>query len=111
LATYALSGALAPAYEVVWTPILAGIFPGNVYAFTIMLCAILAGLAIGGWVMTPLIGRRTHWPLLFALLEVLLGLAAVFSLIMLGQAYRFEAELRSLVAVSELSPGALLEEP
>ncbi len=61
--SYALSGAVALAYEVVWTRLLSGIFPGSVYAFAVMLGAILAGIAAGSWISTPVIGRRWNWPL------------------------------------------------
>ncbi|GIW08327.1 MAG: hypothetical protein KatS3mg060_3132 [Dehalococcoidia bacterium] len=94
LIVYGLSGAIALAYEVVWTRLLAGVFPSTVYAFAIMLCAILTGIAIGSWAVNGLIARRGNWLLRFAVLEVALGVAAVLSLTVIAQAYRAERLVR-----------------
>jgi len=47
LIAIALSGFTALVYEVVWTRVLSLVLGSSVYAFTIMLCAFLAGIAIG----------------------------------------------------------------
>lgn len=97
LVVYGISGAIALAYEVVWTRLLAGIFPSTVYAFAIMLCAILAGIAVGSWAINGAIARRANWLLRFAALELALGLAAVLSLTLIAQAYRAEGLMRRVL--------------
>jgi spermidine synthase len=94
LVVYGLSGAIALAYEVVWTRLLAGIFPSTVYAFAIMLCAILTGIALGSWAINGVIARRANWLFRFAVLEVALGVTAVLSLTAIAQAYRVEGVIR-----------------
>jgi spermidine synthase len=94
LVVYGLSGAIALAYEVVWTRLLAGIFPSTVYAFAMMLCAILTGIALGSWAVNGVITRRANWLFWFAVLEVALGLTAVLSLTAIAQAYRVEGLVR-----------------
>lgn len=104
---YGLSGFIALAYEVVWVRVLAGIFPGTVYAFTLMLCAILVGIAAGSWLMTPLMRRRWNWPLVFAALEGLLALFGLLSIAALANAYTVERSVRAILGQREL----LLSEP
>ncbi|GIW08329.1 MAG: hypothetical protein KatS3mg060_3134 [Dehalococcoidia bacterium] len=104
---YGLSGFIALAYEVVWVRVLAGIFPGNVYAFTLMLCAILFGIAAGSWLISPLMNRRWNWPLVFAGLEGLLGLFAIASIAALANAYTIERAVRTGLGQRDL----LLGEP
>ncbi|MCS6802029.1 MAG: fused MFS/spermidine synthase [Chloroflexota bacterium] len=94
LIVYGLSGAIALAYEVVWTRLLAGIFPSTVYAFAMMLCAILSGIALGSWAVNGIITRRANWLFWFAILEVALGLTAVLSLTAIAHAYRVEGLVR-----------------
>ncbi|MCS6802027.1 MAG: fused MFS/spermidine synthase [Chloroflexota bacterium] len=97
VAVYGLSGFIALAYEVVWVRVLAGIFPGTVYAFTLMLCAILFGIAAGSWLISPLLHRRWNWPLIFAALEGLLGLLGLLSIAVLANAYSIERTVRAFV--------------
>ncbi|MFN8532289.1 MAG: fused MFS/spermidine synthase [Dehalococcoidia bacterium] len=108
IVAYAVSGFIALAYEVVWTRVLAGIFPGNVYAFTLMLCAILFGIAAGSWLVTPLLGRRWNWPVVFAALEGLLALFGLLSIVVLANAYSIERALRGLLGQQDQ---VLLGEP
>ncbi|GIW08555.1 MAG: hypothetical protein KatS3mg060_3360 [Dehalococcoidia bacterium] len=108
LVSYALSGGIALAYEVVWTRLLAGIFPGSVYAFAVMLSAILGGIAVGSWLITPLMNRQLSWPLVYVVLQLGMALTALLSLHILGQAYGIEAAVRARLAPDE---GLLLGEP
>jgi spermidine synthase len=108
LIAYGISGLIALAYEVVWTRVLAGIFPGNVYAFTLMLCAILTGIALGSWLVTPFLVRRWNWLLVFAGLELLLAVVGVISILTLANAYTFEAAVRGWLGMRD---GNLLPEP
>ncbi|MCL6647961.1 MAG: fused MFS/spermidine synthase [Chloroflexi bacterium] len=94
LVIYALSGAIALAYEVVWTRLLAGVFPSTVYAFALMLVAILSGIALGSWAVTATITRPGNWLARFALLEAAIGVVAVLSLVAIAQVYRVDGLLR-----------------
>ncbi|GIW10129.1 MAG: hypothetical protein KatS3mg061_1186 [Dehalococcoidia bacterium] len=105
LGCYALSGFIALAAEVVWTRVLAGIFPGNVYAFTLMLCAILLGIAGGSWLISPWLHRRANWLLVFAGLEALLGLLLLGSVAALAHAYVIEGWVRQLTGQRDLIVG------
>jgi predicted membrane-bound spermidine synthase len=108
LVTYALSGGTALANEVIWTRVLAGIFPGTVYAFTLMLCAILGGIALGSWLVTPLLQRPRNWALVYAGCQVLLAVTSLLSIATLATSFQLEALLRQALGVGA---GLLLEEP
>jgi spermidine synthase len=108
LGTYALSGATALANEVIWTRVLSGIFPGTVYAFTLMLCAILAGIALGSWLVTPFLQRRRNWALVYAGCQVALAATSLLSIATLASAFQLEGLLSRLVGIPG---GLLLEEP
>ena len=80
LLVFGVSGALSFAYEVVWARVLAIFFDATTYGFTVMLTMVLLGIALGSWLIAPVIGRRWNWPLAFASLEAgvgVLGLLAV----------------------------------
>jgi len=57
-----LSGFTALSYEVVWTRVLSMVLGSSVYAFATMLCAFLAGIALGSWIYARLSLRaRRAW--------------------------------------------------
>ncbi len=105
--TYAVSGGIALAYEVVWTRVLSVVFPQTVYAFAIMLCWILAGISAGSWLINTVITRRANWVLVFAALEALMGISAALSVTVLSRVYGAEAVLRRLLATEDLLTGEL----
>ena len=102
LITYGISGAVALAYEVVWTRVLALVLPQTVYAFALMLCAILSGIAAGSWLMERVIARRTSWVLIYALFEAALGLFGILSATALARAYGIEALFRRALGTDRL---------
>ncbi|GIW08328.1 MAG: hypothetical protein KatS3mg060_3133 [Dehalococcoidia bacterium] len=108
LATYAFSGSAALANEVIWTRVLSGIFPGTVYAFTLMLCAILGGIALGSWLVTPLLQRERNWALVYALCQITLAVTSLLSVATLASSFQLERLLRQMLGTP---PGLLLEEP
>jgi predicted membrane-bound spermidine synthase len=77
---FGLSGAVSLAYEVVWARVLAMFFDATTYGFTAMLTMVLLGIAAGSWLVSPLIVRRWHWPLIFAALEAGVGLLGLVAL-------------------------------
>jgi spermidine synthase len=107
LASYAVSGGLALANEVIWTRVLAGIFPGTTYAFTVMLCTILGGIALGSWLVSPLVQRCANWALIYAGCQLALAATTLLSLVALASLWTFEGSLRQWLGATEL----LTEEP
>jgi predicted membrane-bound spermidine synthase len=74
-----VSGAIAFAYEVLWTRLLTHVVGGSVYAFAIMLAAFLSGIAIGGGLAGRMTRRREHAALWFAGAQV--GIAVLAALV------------------------------
>src|SRR4029079_17738635 len=79
LAVFAVSGFTALALEVVWTRVLTLFLRPTVYGFALMLAAILAGIALGSYLVTPFLDRRRNWIAILAVLELAIGVAAVLS--------------------------------
>ena len=79
LAVFALSGFTSLALEVVWFRVLTLFLRPTVYGFALMLSAILAGIAIGSYLVTPLLDRRGKWIAVLAGLEMGIGVAGVLS--------------------------------
>ena len=76
---FAVSGFTALALEVVWTRVLTLFLRPTVYGFALMLAAILAGIAIGSYLVTPFLDRRRNWIATLASLELAIGIASVLS--------------------------------
>ncbi|MET0215026.1 MAG: fused MFS/spermidine synthase, partial [Vicinamibacterales bacterium] len=79
LAVFTLSGVVSMALEVVWFRVLTLFLRPTVYGFSVMLATILAGISIGSYIATPLLGRRFRWMTLLAALELAIGIAIVLS--------------------------------
>lgn len=85
LATAAVSGFCALAYEVIWFRVLDLFLNGTAYAFSIMLVTFLGGLAIGSALISLVMPQRWNWAFVLGFLEVLIGLEAMFSLYAVGE--------------------------
>ena len=79
LAVFGLSGFTSLALEVVWFRVLTLFLRPTVYGFALMLAAILAGIAIGSYVVTPFLERRIRWMGVLACLEFAIAAAALSS--------------------------------
>ncbi len=79
VATFAISGFTALAYEVLWTRVFSLIIGSSIYAFTIMLTTFLFGIGIGSILFAPFIDRRRAPLLWFAILELIIGISAILS--------------------------------
>ena len=79
LTVFTLSGAVSLALEVVWFRVLTLFIRPTVYGFAVMLATILAGIAIGSYAATPLLGRRIRWMTVLAAIELAIGVAIVLS--------------------------------
>jgi spermidine synthase len=92
---FALSGLVTLAFEVIWFRILALFLRPTAYAFTIMLAAVLIGLALGSYLITPWLRRRANW----------LGVLTVMQLgICLAGALSFNWLARSQAALEVAAP-------
>ncbi|MHC4636575.1 MAG: fused MFS/spermidine synthase [Planctomycetota bacterium] len=75
-----LSGACGLVYEVIWVRMLTLIFGNTTYAVSTVLCAFMAGLALGSWYFGRLVDRVTSSPLaLFAFFEAGIGFYCIFT--------------------------------
>jgi len=92
LAVFTLSGVVSLALEVVWFRVLTLFLRPTVYGFSVMLATILAGISLGSYIATPLLGRRIKWMTLVAAVELAIGIAIVLS-------------FRPLVYLNQLSGG------
>lgn len=87
LLTFAVSGFVSFGLEIIWFRMLVLLFRPTTYAFTVMLATVLAGIALGSALSTPLTTRRRWNPLAtLAILEVLIAIAAVTSMAVIGNA-------------------------
>ncbi len=80
LVVFGVSGAVSLAYEVVWARLLAIFFDATTYGFTAMLTMVLLGIGLGSWLISPVIARRAHWPLIFAAIEAVVGVLGLLAL-------------------------------
>jgi len=81
---FGISGALSLAYEVVWARVLSLFFDATTYGFTVMLATVLLGIALGSWLISPLIARRWNWLLIFAGLEAAVGILGLLAIPLLA---------------------------
>ncbi|HXU12363.1 MAG TPA: fused MFS/spermidine synthase, partial [Candidatus Binatia bacterium] len=80
IAIYAISGAVAMAFEVAWSRLLVLVLGSSTYSYTIMLTTFLLGLAAGAWIAARLM--KSHAPALLAasLAQVLVALTTYLGL-------------------------------
>jgi spermidine synthase len=79
LGVFALSGLVTLALEVVWFRILALFLRPTAYAFTIMLAAVLVGLALGSYLVAPWLRRRANWLAVLTVIQLGISLTAALS--------------------------------
>ena len=90
-----VSGVMSLALEVIWFRILVIFLGPTAYAFTIMLACVLAGIAIGSAIATPILRMRARWTAVLAVIQAVIGFAAVLS---------FNALTRSQQAINAATP-------
>ncbi len=86
LVGYGLAGFAALGLEVLWTRVLILVIGSSVYAFSLMLTAILMGIAVGSLIGVKLVDRARNLWLWFAAIELVLGLAVIVTSPVLGEA-------------------------
>lgn len=85
-ALYFCSGACGLAYQVLWLRQLSHVFGVTAYAASTVLAAFMAGLALGSWLAGPLL-KRIRQPLAaFGVVELLIGVAALATPLLLDVA-------------------------
>jgi spermidine synthase len=94
LVVFAVSGFVALALEVVWFRVLALFLGQTVYAFTIMLSAVLAGIALGSAIVSPFMRRRLDWVAILGVTEIGVAVAALLSFAALARSYDLVVSLR-----------------
>src|SRR5688572_22193575 len=67
------------ALEIIWFRMLVLFLRPTAYAFTIMLACVLAGIALGSAMAAPLLRMRVRWLPALAVIQALIGIAAVLS--------------------------------
>ena len=90
-----ISGLMSLALEIIWFRMLVLFLRPTAYAFTIMLACVLAGIAIGSVIAAPILRRRRSWLPVLAVIQALIGVAAVLS---------FNALTRSQQAIEVATP-------
>ena len=79
LAVFAVSGFASLALEIVWFRVLAILLGPSSYAFTLMLATVLAGIALGSYLITPFMKRRADWLQILAALQIAAAFVALRS--------------------------------
>jgi spermidine synthase len=77
--TFFVSGMMSLALEIIWFRMLVVFLRPTAYAFTIMLACVLAGIALGSAVASPILRLRARWLPVLAIIQALVGIAAVLS--------------------------------
>jgi spermidine synthase len=93
--TFFVSGVMSLALEIIWFRMLVVFLRPTAYAFTIMLACVLAGIALGSALAAPILRMRGRWLPLLAVIQALIGVAAVLS---------FNALTRSQAAIDVATP-------
>jgi len=93
--TFFVSGVMSLALEIIWFRMLVVFLRPTAYAFTIMLACVLAGIALGSALAAPLLRMRGRWLPVLAVIQALIGVAAVLS---------FNALTRSQTAIDVATP-------
>ena len=86
-AVVAISGFVALALEIVWFRTLVQYLAATTYAFTTMLATVLAGIAIGGAIASPLLRRHGDWTSRLVFIQLGAAVAVLVSAIFLGWSY------------------------
>ena len=79
LIVFAVSGFASLALEVIWFRVLGIMLGPTSYVFTLMLAFVLAGIALGSAIITPVMRWRLDWLQALAILQLAAGIVAVRS--------------------------------
>ncbi len=90
LVSFGVAGATSLAYEVLWTRVLVYFVGISIYSFTMILATFLTGLALGSFCFARVADRRKDLLIVFGVLELAIGLCAVYLLQTTGMALSFQ---------------------
>ncbi len=79
LVVFGISGFASLALEVIWFRVLGIMLGPTSYVFTLMLAFVLAGIALGSAIVTPVMRLRLDWLQALAALQLIAGIVAVGS--------------------------------
>lgn len=77
---FGVAGFVSLAYEVVWTRALIFFVSSTTYSFTLILTTFLVGIALGSFIMARQVDRLKRALLWFAILEIIIALAAIVTI-------------------------------
>ena len=89
LIVFTVSGFVALALEIVWFRVLVLHVNATSRAFAVMLATVLVGIALGSYLVTPLMRRRADWLWVLAVVEAALAITSLLSLYLLSRSYVF----------------------
>jgi len=105
LASMAVSGFCALAYEVIWFRILDLILNGTAYAFSIMLGTFLVGLSVGSTLSRIIMPQTRNWVAVLGVLESMIGAQALLAILAVGRLPDLRDALVSLPGLSIMLDG------
>lgn len=85
LLLFFISGALALVYQVVWSRMMMHVFGSTAIAVGTVLAAFMTGMALGSWYFGKIADQNRNCLLLYARLEIGIGLAALLTHILLDR--------------------------
>jgi len=85
--TFTVQGFASLAYEIVWTRVLAILLDGSTYAFSIVLAAVLLGIALGSALVAPLMSRRLPWVRVYAVIQAAVAILSCLGTVVFAHAY------------------------
>ena len=97
--TFAVSGFCAMAYPVLWTRILVPFLGNSAYAFSVMLTALLLGIAVGSLLFAAIVRRIQSFVNLYGLVQIGVGLSVVALIPAFGNLYGISRGLQAAFGV------------
>ncbi len=85
LIAFAFSGFTGWSFEVLWSRVLVMVLGTSVYAFSTMLTTFLFGIALGSYLFARIIDKRKDLLMLFAVVEVAIGISVILLTPLLGK--------------------------
>ncbi|MCK4375475.1 MAG: fused MFS/spermidine synthase, partial [Candidatus Brocadiae bacterium] len=104
-ACFFLSGATALVLQILWSRQFVTVFGNSAYAISVVLCAFMAGLGVGGWLGGRLADRLSGRLLLYGGMQAGIGLCAAGIPVALAALRRWAPRVALLAPESLLLPG------